>query len=658
MTNAANLWDAKPPKDYDEMPEARAKHEGFGDGLLMHKYPFPGELEVLPQIRPRFPVEMDKRGQWHCHALAYKHKPEHLPKHIDEEHGGFAPQDWEWHAHSDVAKYLICPEPSDTVEHDHATDPAFQGPKGREKLISHLSSRKRPHWVGPKGQREPLRLSKKELRNRSTERLFQLVSGEHAHTYPVHRADKKNGVEHPRRRQHVADRFDIHSWALERLPNADIVFCGLEGTPKADAILTQIIEDALAASVCDVPSVTLWKDPDLKRIAETRFRGRRVVIVPDADHHWNDAVVRQSLRFRERLRDLGVAAFIAAPPIPPDVARSEKDEPQACDCKVELDADRRPKPHISVTRGCTECRGYFKGVDDFLAAGGKLAELAVFDREAGFTLALHSKPDGTIRASTSCLGTLLRCGTKAERVIEVLANHIRAGYLTADRDLEIGEDPYTGHLGWKGKPEEWPVFTIREDHRYVEKAFVPLRNYAPSSFPKTVEQIFLENFFVVWLRDFGGRAFVHPSGEHITEAIRMTEAQTGLGKRALQIKAKPTLDFVHRLQALFIENADSRGRKTAWTAAKMDLKPRAVEKKRAKQKKENQMVVAELERLRNQLAEQRDEQSKRDAEQSSAIERVEKVLHDVAWGVFRMTGDSALAGQLVEQLIRSAQVDE
>jgi hypothetical protein len=131
-----------PDGDFDPK-EDREEHAGLGQGLLMHKHPFPGEPKILPQLRPEHAVELDARGQWHRHDLAYRHTSEHLQRHLKEEHAGWPVDDNEWHRHPAGAKYLNAPRTRERREHDHATDPRFQGPNGRRNLIAHLAAKYR-----------------------------------------------------------------------------------------------------------------------------------------------------------------------------------------------------------------------------------------------------------------------------------------------------------------------------------------------------------------------------------------------------------------------------------------------------------------------------------------------------------------------------------
>lgn len=257
-TNAAR--DARPAAG---TRAAQDGHEGFGDGVLIHKYAVPGAEPVLPQLRPRYPVEMDKRGLWHRHDEAFAPGSDDLERHLESEHTFEPVAPHERHRHDAMAKYLFPPVRTEPVSHDHATDPLFRGRRGKSRLRVHLRS---AHGL------------------RASSAANQ--AGIHFHTRPM-------------RGEHVADRLDIHPWALERLHRAERVYFVIEGALKADAILSRIVANNDSASVFDVPSVTLWHAPELRDFAREHLQDKLVVVVPDADWRQNVRVVTQALLCRE-----------------------------------------------------------------------------------------------------------------------------------------------------------------------------------------------------------------------------------------------------------------------------------------------------------------------------------------------------------------------
>ena len=135
----------------------------------------------------------------------------------------------------------------------------------------------------------------------------------------------------------------------QRVLEAEIVFFVIEGSLKTDAILS------MGAAAFGVPSVTLWDAPELDEFIDAmRLRDKPLVIVPDADWVSNPLVVTQAMLCRTYLRDRGVYAVIAAPPL----------------------------ANGAVVQ---------KGVDDFLAAGGELDDLSILEREpCGYGLAMYA----------------------------------------------------------------------------------------------------------------------------------------------------------------------------------------------------------------------------------------------------------------------------
>jgi hypothetical protein len=208
------------------------------------------------------------------------------------------------------------------------------------------------------------------------------------HIAKEHPAGNTNDVHsHENRAKYVflsgddhARRVDVNPLAFRRrfrtgrsLLRVCRVYFAIEGCLKADAILTAILKTGEDASVINVPSVTLWDTPDLEFLANhfldpwsEREARPEVVIVPDADWFSKPEVLTQALLCRSLCRRLGFETCIAAAPIWPGL--------QECECK--------PMGECVNAVTCKRCGGYFKGVDDFLAAGGMLGGLFVLHREA------------------------------------------------------------------------------------------------------------------------------------------------------------------------------------------------------------------------------------------------------------------------------------
>jgi hypothetical protein len=507
MQFARNARDAPPGTDTflrfageDAVTRGVDEHDGRGMGLLMPKYefPFPDVLEVLPQLRPEYPVRTGGTT-WHRHDKAFFDDAEGLARHIADEHGGDESfPDEKFHQHEDFAKYLLAPLEKEDVWHDHEEDPRFRGPKGQVKLSAHL--RRSKHTTG--------------------ERLHK------------HRRDKRG--------QHVADRLDVHPWALDRLIAAERIYFGLEGTPKADAILSRIIAAGAPASVFNCPSVTLWKAPELPEVVDllvasayfvraARSMEKLAVIVCDADWHENPAVVRQALLCREYLRARNLSACVAAPPM-----------------------DRNAKGKL-----------LYKGVDDFLAAGGELDELRVIDYEARFSLALYADKEHKIRGSLWSLAELLGCGRDADSILGTLHRHIDAGAIISDRPLNLGVDEWSSEKEWTGKPKAWPTFTIREDLRRTEQ-FVRLGDYRPRP------QITRDDAVTAAL-------LVHPKPP---DAVRLAANWLGITERALREtpSVRATLKGVDemRRQMINVRVTTEMNIPTAELASEFGVSPRTI----------------------------------------------------------------------------------
>jgi hypothetical protein len=245
-----------------------------------------------------------------------------------------------------------------------------------------------------------------------------------------------------------AKRLDVHPEAWPKFVNASRVFFGIEGCIKADAMLSS------GEAVLSVPSVTLWRAPELASFAGA-FQGMVVYIVCDADGITNDAVITQALFCRTYLRNLGVDAYIAAPPF---TAYKRNNE--------------------------------LKGVDDHLAHGGTMEDLDVFERETAHglaehlaergkcrfnrivrnadvleNLALHAGEDGEIRASLRTVASIM--SVHHSRVQRAARDLQEWEAIEIDGDLDIYArhyDPREKRLvGWDW--EDQPVIRIAPKFR-------------------------------------------------------------------------------------------------------------------------------------------------------------------------------------------------
>jgi hypothetical protein len=239
-----------------------------------------------------------------------------------------------------------------------------------------------------------------------------------------------------------AARIDVHPWAMETLRGAPVIFAGMEGCLKADAMLSAILRDRLDASVYSFPSVTLGKCPELPRFADEFLQGKTVIAVLDAD--WADpskegAVENQGRIYQARLLALNVPkVHLAAPP---------------------LDSGQ-------------------KGVDDFLGIGeGNLSELVCIDvqapeleaieqwimsnspivrfsavRKAAHILrsmAVFSGSSKALSVTLSCMANVM--DIPVQTVSDHLARFQQWGAVEVDGELDTGPS-WFGGFDWEHRP--------------------------------------------------------------------------------------------------------------------------------------------------------------------------------------------------------------
>lgn len=146
------------------------------------------------------------------------------------------------------------------------------------------------------------------------------------------------------------------------------IYFAMEGSIKADAILTTAKKEDPTAAVVNVPSVTLWQQnsaltggvgggvstSELKWFAGKYGKGREIILIPDADGITNPNVRMQAKAMSTALKSSGVGrVIIAAPPLRAGTTK-------------QVD-------HFNLPSGVDEGR---KGIDDHLGAGrGSLSQL-------------------------------------------------------------------------------------------------------------------------------------------------------------------------------------------------------------------------------------------------------------------------------------------
>jgi hypothetical protein len=193
------------------------------------------------------------------------------------------------HYHLALPKYVFECNPHVRRFHDHEDE--FKG-KPRYMLTAHLRDE------GRKGHRAKCNVKHRDGKCKHAPKV-ENVTGRHAHWVP----DDKHGW---------AKRLDVHPWVEELglFDRAQVVFFGIEGCMKADAILSA------GEAVFSVPAVGQWHAPELARFVRTYLRNKLVVIVPDSDWHEKPEVLRMARDCQEFVRGLGVVkdAVVAAPP--------------------------------------------------------------------------------------------------------------------------------------------------------------------------------------------------------------------------------------------------------------------------------------------------------------------------------------------------------
>lgn len=146
------------------------------------------------------------------------------------------------------------------------------------------------------------------------------------------------------------------------------IYFAMEGSIKADAIMTAARKEDPTAAVVNVPSVTLWQQKEgltgglaggtasgeVKWFAQKYGKGREIVLIPDADGINNPNVMMQAKALSTALRSSGVhKVILAAPPL--------------------KSGTKKVIDHFNLPSGVDEGR---KGIDDHLGAGrGQLSHL-------------------------------------------------------------------------------------------------------------------------------------------------------------------------------------------------------------------------------------------------------------------------------------------
>jgi hypothetical protein len=375
-------------------------------GLIITKHPVPGAVPVLPQMRPDRPVRVHlslKGKKGHLHS---EMKSTARAAHVSgKAHEGEDPDALHSHVEDGLAKYLLTPKPIVEWDKKHAHSPG--GPTEN-------------HWH------------------------FDHKDGQLTCETGVLHVHRRRGKD---TRLSPEKRLDMNPLAEEKLADARRVFFSIEGSIKADALLSR---DECAFAV---PSVTMWSAPELGDFAREHLAGKEVYVVPDRDWATNPLVAMQAFLCADYLKKHGVRkAAVAASPGPE------------------------------------------KGIDDFLAAGGTVAEMVVKDRYLPSTF---HRWEQDVMEDRSIGGEPARRGiVETVRLLAMLANEhgvvakpgrdllryagfspkrLEAALRRLQGDIlmlaEGGEPPVFMLGTWEVDARWWeqtPVFLVRKDLRAVE----------------------------------------------------------------------------------------------------------------------------------------------------------------------------------------------
>lgn len=279
----------------------------------------------------------------------------------------------------------------------------------------------------------------------------------------AHLANEHAGVERVGVHYHVkqkkdhgssdAARLDVHPMALQAITNAEVVFFVIEGCIKADAVLSA------GGAVFSVPSVSMWLCDELEGFADRFLKDKAVVIVNDNDWVNNRLVINQSRLCQVYLQRRGVVeSYVAAPP--------------------QLYAGKS-----------------YKGVDDFLGAGGLLDDLVVIsadppgnlddvverlasengrrrsdginsDKRMARWLSFFSPDDGIFKPSLTFAARVL--GTYPKDVIRAVDRLTQLGAITTSGVVATKVDYFSRQEAWKNRKKR-PVIELIPELRSVSR---------------------------------------------------------------------------------------------------------------------------------------------------------------------------------------------
>jgi hypothetical protein len=327
------LFSSIPPRQRGATVTRRVNYSG---GWLMIRHAImPGLGPVLPEFGPADKLEAHTRRHDHTwpprfvnHILGRGHGGEnvngmHEHDWIDRPHRHDSVDPSTWKRHVDGKRS------SHRDERDKALDPSFG-------LHPHARTKKYLFAPKPWSFRPYMKLDHSHGR-KSLAKWHADGGAEFAHQH----------IEYAKVSESFARRLDMHPDSVGRLAGARRVFFSIEGVLKNDALVT-------AGEVAfNVPSVWQTDAPELEDFARTFLTGKTVYIVPDSDWAENPEVALAAFTARETLRRiLGPSKVLIAAPTP---------EPTDCELHGAKAGEKR-------------------GVDDYIADVGSVADLTVIDR--------------------------------------------------------------------------------------------------------------------------------------------------------------------------------------------------------------------------------------------------------------------------------------
>jgi hypothetical protein len=316
-------------------------------------------------------------------------------------------------------------------------------------------------------------------------------------------------------------RIDVHPLAWELLAAAEVVFFVIEGKIKADAVLTAILARGLPASVCSVPSVGMWDALELEEFARRDLAGKLVVVVPDSDFVDNPQVMTHALLLRGRLRDLGLKASVAAPPL--DFVDHEGKPAKGVDDYLAARWAKRTAIAVGVPRALgglavfdfevpEDARVRFETefTERMLAADGKRPRRDRIERAWRTMVGLSelAGESGEVKASVKKIARFIRASDDSvERALN--RDLLRFCFVDADIPLKTAKGIWrTNHYRDPGRDWVYPTTLTILDSAYWSRAVGP----------KTLIEFFKENGLqsAVWEE---GDTVTPQTGERIATAL-------------------------------------------------------------------------------------------------------------------------------------------